>query len=1199
MRRRFVMLVWVAILVICRMPAGAREYRASVTGAVTDPSKAVVVGAIVTIHNQATGVETTTKSDSTGSYVLNFIDPGTYILSAEANGFRRWEKHDLRLDTAQEVKVNITLKLSEASSTVTVEAGTPALETANANISQLFDTRDISGLPIADGNPTQLLQLVGGSINTGNPIYSRVFDIGAITTFRVNGTPGASSYYLNGVPANATTGGAQAMAIVPPSEAIDQVNVSTLWFNGSDGNTAAANFNFNTKSGTNQPHGSVYEYFENSYLNGRTWHEEELNQAKPAQRSNHFGGTFGGPVVIPHAYDGRSKTFFFAFLDEVRDTLPRPTSYEVPTLKMRTGDLSEVCTSGFTNGLCNTANQQVYNPFSATATSDGHVIRQPFLNNQIPASLLSTFGQKVLSLYPQPNIPGGTVDGTPNFYSPNSDTDTYYAWMVRGDHHFTNDHHLAMDYFQSNRKETSGVAPNLGSALHPGSYNYELINHGFGITDTIALTANTVLDARLGFNRFEQFFGPLTVGYDLSSLGFSSKALAEFHGTSYLPIISSADLSTISSTPYDRALNQYSAAASLTKSVRNHLIKFGYDGRLYRTNYNSTGNNNGNYTFNGSFASQTDTSTTQYGMGITDLLVGQPTAGSIDVNASYAAQIFYHSAFLQDEWNVTPKLSIAAGLRYEFEGAPTDRYNRNTRGFDLTSANPTQSAAQGAFTSAFPGGLDPGLGLPVKTDFSVLGGYTWADSTHRGFFNADKKVFLPRMGLAYALREDTVIRTGAGLYKIPLSTANAFWPAGNQTGFSQTTNLTPTTDNGLTFAANISNPFPNGVVQPTGTSLGLYQNLGAAATYFPVNPLTQYAAHWTAEVQHAFLKKWVADVVYLGSKGWNIGQSSNIEDAVPQQYFSTSPTRDTALINAMTRTVSNPFYGLLGSTSQNSTALNTGSTVQVQQLLRPRPQFTGITSTVFNSSDVYHSLNTKVVRRFADGYSFTAVYTWSKLLERSGFNNDFQVLSTKALSSQDVPQRFTATFVGELPFGRERHWLNSMPLWADMALGGWQASGSYGTQSGYPLDFGNVFYSGDPRKLHFKYDKALVGTGTPMIDISGFYLPTDANGNAWTSADAKRADSRIQLSNNVRYMPRYMGNTRAPGQRDDINLAITKKFQLSDRVSTSVRASFINAFNTSWWTNPYLVPSVATFGTLDGNQSNNPRYIQLNARINF
>jgi len=801
-----------------------------------------------------------------------------------------------------------------------------------------------------------------------------------------------------------------------------------------------------------------------------------------------------------------------------------------------------------------------------------------------------------MSYYPLPNIPCAAVDGSPNYADPNAQVITYHSFMVRLDHYIGAKQRLAGDYFQSFRSDRYNFWAGKQNGISPSEGTSHNVNHGFGITDTIELSPTAVLDARLGFNRFEIFYVTNTDGFDLTSLGFSPSIIQQFSGTTYFPRFTSTDLAAIGGPSINKhPSNEYSAAVTLTKSIGSHLVKVGYAGILYRTNYTSPGNNLGTYAFNGNFAAQTDSSATHFGMGIADMLVGQPTGGSIDVAASYATQVLYHSGFIQDEWKVTPRLSLTAGLRYEFESAPTERYNRNTRGFDLTTPNPLVAGAN------FPKELVVTPGLPVKTDFSALGGYTFADNQHRNFFNPDYKVFMPRVGVAYTATPKTALRSGVGLYKSPLITNMNGYPGGNQAGFSQTTTLVPTLDNGIHFVANINNPFPNGVAAPSGSSLGLAQSLGSSASFFPSDPPTPYVMHWTAEVQHELPGKWLLDLVYLGSKGWNLpnsGNNSNLPDAVPQVYFSTMKTRDTNLISALTKTVSNPFQGLMGPTSVNSTALNTGATTTVYQLLRPMPQFTAVSTTPFNAGIDYNSLQTRLLHRFGKGYSLNAIYTWSKTMQRINFQNDFQTIPTRSLAGYDVPHHLTATFVAELPFGKERHWLHSIPGWANTLIGGWQASGMYQVQSGEPLNFGNVYYSGDPSKLHFNYKSDLVGTGKPMIDVSGFYLPTDANGKAWTSATAQRADTRISLAYNIPYFPRSMGNTRGPGL-NSIDLSVKKKFRVSEWASAEASVNFINAFNHPWFSNPNLAPSNAAFGTLTGTQQNNPRYIQLNARISF
>ena len=1201
--RAVCMLACAVIFVVGWVSASAQDYRAGVTGSVVDAQGASVIGAKVVLHNEGTGVDTSTASDKAGSYVLNFVDPGDYLLSVEAPGFQRWEMRNLRLDTAQQVKVNVSLKVSEASASVTVVSSNTILETADANVTQLFDTRDLRDLPIPDGDPAMLLQLMGGSVWWGNRTVTRLADNGAITEFYANGFPGPSMFYLNGIPDNGVIGGNQGMAFIPPTDATDQVKIQSTWYNAADGFTGGASVNFNTKSGANTPHGSVYEYFGNEALNARTWTERHLDDRISEFRTNHFGGTFGGPVIIPHLYNGRNKTFFFVFSDHIRDYDPNPTEYVVPTQKMRTGDLSEICTAGFNaSEVCNNISQQIYNPFSATATSGGHVTRQPFLNNKVSSTLINPITSKYLSYYPLPNIPGVAADGSANFFSENVQVVDYDSFLVRLDHYIGSKQHLAGDYFVSHRSDLYNTWPGAQNGISQSAGTSHNINHGFGITDTITLSPSTVLDARLGFNRFEIVYTSNTAGFDLGSMGFPDSVIHQFSGTTYFPRFTSTGLSSIGGPAiHANPSNEYSAAATLIKSIGSHLVKFGYAGMLYRTNYASPGNNLGTYAFNGNYAAKTDTSADIYGTGMVDMLVGQPTGGSIDVAASYANQVLYHGAFIQDEWKVNPKLTISAGLRYEFEGAPTERFNRNTRGFDLTSPNPVQASAQAAWTADFPAGLSVGPGLPVKTSFSALGGYTYTSSKQRSFFNPDHKVFMPRIGVAYSPQSSTVLRGGVGLYKSPLVSALGNAPGSNQTGFSQTTTLVPTLDNGLTFVANINNPFPNGVVAPAGSSLGLSQGLGSSVSFFPLNPPTSYVMHWSAEVQQLLPGKWLMDLVYLGSKGWHLPNSannSNLPDAVPEIYFSTMKSRDTTRIGQLTTTVKNPFQGTMGPKSVNSTALNTGSTTTVYQLLRPMPQFTAVSTTPFNSTIDYNSLQVRLLRRFAHGYSFNAIYTWSKTMQRINFLNDFQAIPTRSLAGYDAPHHLVATFVAELPFGRGRRWMNSLPGWADSVLGGWQTSGMYQVQDGEPLNFGNVYYSKDPSHLHFHYNSSLVGTGTPMLDTSGFYFPTDANGNAWTSATAQRADSRISLSYNIPYFPRSMGNTRGPGY-DNIDLAARKKFRITERVSANLDVDLMNALNHPWFSNPVLTPSTATFGTLSGVQQNNSRAIRLVARISF
>lgn len=1189
-------------MLACTTGMLAQDFRGSITGTVTDSTGAVVPGAKVTLTNTETGVASAAASNGSGSYAYLYVVPGNYRLQVESAGFAKWERKAVELHVNEQLKINAELRVGNGAEMVTVEATAPVLEAANADVGQLYESKDIEELPLPDGNAITMARLTSGAVLTGDPKFTRPFDNSAISSVRVNGAEGGNSFSLNGIPNNGLQidNGNSVVAYVPPADAVKEFKMSTSWFSAAQGNSASSNINLDTKSGTNQFHGSAYEYFQNEALDATPWLVNHSGQKKSVTRSNHFGGTFGGPVLIPHVYDGHQKTFFFVMAEGVLDKFPEPGTRLVPTAKMRNGDLSEFCTSGFnSSGLCINGNQQMYNPFTAVSNgSGGKVLRQPFLYNKIPINLLNPITQKYLEYYPLPNITTDDITKD-NYFSSNPRTDSFHSWMARVDHVLTSRQRLAFNYFTNWRQEARGVWTGTMNGINPVGNHLTFINHGVGITDTITLSTTTLLDIKLGFNRFEDSRIAASKGYNPAQLGFSSSVTSLFRGVSYLPRFDIADFDNLSQQqPQIAASNYYSLAPTITKMMGSHILSVGYDGRMYRFNWNSSGNGMGQYSFDGDYARKTEGGTKQFGMGMVDFLVGQPTSGSIDRNSSRANQSFYHSAFVQDDWKVTRKLTLNLGIRYEYEGAPNERYNRNVRGFDFTTPAPFQAAAQAAFAQMYPNGLSV-LGHSAITAINAVGSYNWANDKNRGLWNPNPWNFMPRFGAAYAVDDKTVVRLGWAIYSLPFVSHYSGVAGNNQAGFSQSTPLNPSNDNGLTFLANLENPFPYGVMDPAGSSRGAYQNAGGNVSFFfPTDVKTPHVQRWSFEVQRSLPGNWTIDAIYNGSHGTNLDRSSWIFDTVSSEYYSTLPTRDQATYDALTKKVPNPFKGLFGTAAQNSTSLNTASTIAAYQLLRPYPQFTGINSVLFNGSSHYEGAQLKVTHRFKKGYSVNGIYTWSKLLERYGFSNEFQYLPNKQLSGADIPHRVVVTFIGEVPFGRGRRWGRNLPGYLEAIAGGWQMQGVYQAQSGDPIDFGNRAYFGDPKKLKFDYKKELVGTGTPLIDVSGFYLPTDANGNPWSSASAMRTDPRISLTYNVRNFPTNMGNTRNPGQ-NNVDLSVTKKFRLREGMTLETRGEFLNAFNHPWWTDPYTDPTKATFGTLDGNQRNLPRNIQITMRLVF
>jgi len=1038
---KFALFICAFSLILAGIPGLAQEYRGQITGVVTDSSGAVVPGAKISATNTHTGTKVATASSGSGSYALLYLDPGNYQLLVEASGFSKLAR-EVEVRVEDTLKVDFSLKPGATEVTVMVEAKTPLLETGNADVGQTFERADIEALPLSDGNPFLLARLTAGAVFTGDPKFTREFDNSDVSSVRVNGAEGGNSFSLNGMPNTGFQTGVQnsVVAYIPPSDAVQEFKMVTSWFSATQGASSSSKINVSTKSGTNALHGTAYEFLQNEAFDATSWlinHLPECNgsnflacRRRPVTRSNHFGGTLGGPVVIPKLYHGRDKTFFFVLGEGTIDKFPEPRTDTVPTLAMRGGDLSAICTAGFINGICGNANQQMYNPFTATPTSGGHVKRLPFLNNQIPANLLNPITQAYLNYYPAPNILNVPADGTPNHFSVNPRADHFYSYLVRIDHNISTTQRLTGSYVQNWREELRGNWAGTLNGIKPVGNDLQFINHGITLDDTVSFSPSTILDVRLSYGRFEDVRIAPSKGFDPATLGFSPAVTALFTGVSYLPQFTINNFSSLSGqNPQDGASNVYGLSPTLTKIQGPHLFTLGYEGVLYRLNFISTGNGEGQYQFNGDFARATDQVTNnQFGMGLVDFLVGQPTGGGIDRNTSRANQVLYHSAFIQDDWKLASKLTVNLGLRYEYEGAPTERFDRNVRGFDLTTPNPAQAAAQAAFANYLKSNNLTGVvvvpGQPAITGFNVLGGYTWVTPSHRSFWDSNRWNFLPRIGVAYSLTPKTVIRVGWGMYSEPFVSHYGGVAGNNQTGFSQTTGINATNNNGLTFLTNIANPFPLGVLSSSGTGLGLNQNVGSSASFFPVRIKTGRSQHWTLDIQRELPGRWTLDAAYVGTRAYDLDRGSNIVNAIPANYFSTSPIRDTVLNTELTTTVPNPFKGLFPG---NTTGLNTSNTIQVQQLLRPFPQFNTISTTVFNGTSNFHALEVRATHRFDRGYSLNAVYTWSKLSERFGFDNDFQIVPDKQLSGNDIPQRIAITFIGEAPFGHGRRWGSKIP----------------------------------------------------------------------------------------------------------------------------------------------------------------------------
>lgn len=933
---------------VCTGTAFAQEFRGSIAGRVTESSGAAVVGAQVTVTNVATNTSASAITSDTGEYQSLFLIPGNYTLSIEAKGFKKSIRQNVEVRVGDKLQLDITLEIGAVTESVNVTAEASLLETNTASAGQVIDRRRISELPLSDGNPFVLTRLAPGIAYTGDLLFSRPFDNGGTSSVVADGAPGGNEFSLDGTP-NAASG--RRVAYVPPADAVQEFKVETASFDGQQSHTAGATINVTMRSGQNKFHGTGYEFVRNDILSANNFFSNFNNRPRDTTRYNRYGGTIGGPVVLPRfgtggkpIWTGRDRTFFFFAYEGLKDAFQEPASFTVPTLAMREGDFSALLPSIV-----------IYDP--ATARQNGaRVQRDPFPGNKIPANRFNPVALNYLKFYPLPNAkPTDAALGTNNFFSSQPRADNFHAESYRFDQVISEKQRLFFRYSHNSRRESRSNWAGLVNGINPTGNFLFRINNGGTLDHIYNLSPTIVLNLRGGFTRFVEKNQRQHQGeFSPASLGFSPASSAFFGDASYLPQFAITGLSSLGNTLGDTtAFNIYSVQPTLTKIAGNHTLKMGYDFRSYRENNTPSAHAAGLYNFANNFTRQLDNSAAVAGgQPFASFLLGIPTGGQIDRNTSRSNQSLYNAPFFHDDWKVSRKLTLNLGVRYEYEGATNERYNRNVFGFDKSVSSPVEAAAKAAYA------LSPIPEVAVA-NFSAKGGLLFTTADNRQFWDADKNNVQPRVGVAYQLSDKTVLRGGWGIYTVPFIITGQ-----NQPGFSQSTSILPSANVGLSFQATLSNPFPFGVDTPPGASLGISTFLGRDITFLPREIQNAQTQRWQFGLQHELRGNWLVEATYVGNKGYNVTTGTfNLINPIPRQYLSTSQTRDTTVINFLSAQVTNPFRGLLPGTG------NTNATIGRGQLLRPFPEFGAINSIRNDGNSIYHSGQFKAEKRFSKGYS--------------------------------------------------------------------------------------------------------------------------------------------------------------------------------------------------------------------------------------
>jgi hypothetical protein len=1155
-------LALLTIFLSALMPA--QDARGRVAGRVVDPSGSAVPRVLVTMTNTETGVKVTATTNESGMYDLPYLQPGVYNLAAMAAGFKSYERKDLQVRVGDQLAVDIPFEVGQVSESITVSGQASLLETSTASVGRVVDSKRILDLPLPGGNALSLSRLAPGVVNLSAPNHPSLGPATEVlSSLSVNGVrSGNIEFTVDGTPAMWGTNAAYA----PPTEMVAEFKVQTATYDASVGRAPGGNVNVVLRTGTNQFHSTLSWFHNNQHLQSLDLFQrqnlynpatgpvtdEKVKSINPLNILNRYGATFSGPVMLPKMYDGRNKTFWiYSFEGLTRPGVERGnTFFTVPTAAQRQGDFSALLKLGTV--------YQVFDPKTTVPAAGGRFSRQPFGGNLVPQSRFDKTAVGLLPYWPDSNLQG-TSDGRNNFTRQQTSYNEYRSHTAKVDHNFNEKHRVFGRYNQWFQLFSSGQTfPNIANGNDRYRYNY-----GAVFDDVYVISPTLLNNARVGFTRFNQTNSPISLGFDLAAAGFS-KTLADAipQPATVFPGLQIVGYQNLGANSPSKGLSNYlTMSDDVTWMKGRHTLKMGGEFRVYRENaYNFA-----NMTPTEAFASTytggplDNSPAAPIGQGLASFLLGIPTGGQINVNDSSAEQSKTTAFYIQDDWRLSPKLTINMGMRYDYDSPITERYNRSVQSFDYLTMNPVVPRAIANYAR------NPLPELPVN-QFKVDGGLTFAgvNGSARSLWSGDKNNFAPRIGLAYTPFQSTVLRMGYGIFVVPLGADRG---SVNQSGYTLRTSLVASTDNGQSYIASVGNPFPNGWPNPPGASLGLATDVGRAVSYFRPNAVNGYMQRYSFGVQQQLAGGFVLDASYIGNRGTKLTANKQY-DGIPLSLLSPMLSRDQQTINYLSSQVANPFYPLPGSNIA-------GTNVARNQLLRPYPHFTGVATDEPQGYSWYHSFQTTVERRLSNGFTFQFNYTFSKMMESTAFLNDMDPVPAKVISDLDRRHRVALSGIYELPFGPGKKYLANANGLVTQLTAGWQLQSVWQVNTGQALGFGNSILTKD----------------ITSVPLSGTAQTLDTWFN--TAAFNRNAAEQLQF-NRVTMSSRFSG-VRGAGV-DVWDISGVKNFSITEKLRMQFRAEFLNALNHSNLAAPNTAPTNTLFGKITA-ISGFPRYIHFGLKL--
>jgi hypothetical protein len=1158
-------LAYLLMLCMGASEALAQGFQGGVRGAIKD-SGGVIPGAEVVLINENTGVSRTTQTNERGEYNFPNLDPGTFTLKATLQGYKTYEQQGLRVGTQQFITLDVTLEVGELQETITVTGAAPLIETSNASTGEVLDTQELQTLPSGGRSAFLIGVTVPTVIATGDAQWNRQQDqTNASLVSLGGGARRANNYILDGVPISDMR---NRSVVNPTIEGIEEVKVQVHTFDAEMGRTGGGVFNTTAKSGTNQFRGTGFFQTRPVWGMENNYFADRAGLPKPTDLFYRlYGGGLGGPIV-------RNRTFFHFATEGYRSVTTRNGALIFPTDRERAGDFSQ---SFDRNGNLIV----IHNPFDPT--------RAPFPGNVIPGELMDTVGRNIVNLMPRADRQ--VSDQTANYNRTASIQDAADQFMFKGDHKFSDQVSLSGVYLYNKSDEPYSVYWDDNLFQDPNAAPLKRRIHVGVVNNTWIPNSSTVVSLRYGQTSFIDDCGIAVTEFDPATLGFdpsfTSDIVLKKHPRIDLDGYGEIGVNDIGSGAFTALdWDSWGVNAAVSKLRGSHTIKMGADYRWIGVTTTPFGQGSGTFGFTRAF---TASPTGAGGNALASLLLGVPRgngASNAVIAATSEYYTNYYGAYLQDDWRIKSNFTLNYGLRLEHEDGLRERDNQFTVGFDRDLVSPLSGTA-------------PGLAA-IRGNSEIRGGLMYAGiDGHNDYQGNPPAVKIsPRVGAVWSVNPKTVLRGGYGMFWAPWNYQFPSTVNYGNIGYSQVTDLQQSAETGVP-TTRLSNPFPNGLLDPTGNSLGVLTGIGQSINTIDQNKKAPYVQQLSADLQYELTDSVAVSVGYAHARGDDLSLGGtndaivNINQIRPEVAANYTPAQ-------LQESVANPFFGL----SQFG-PLSRPATIARGQLLRPYPQFGDVNlRQVTEGRSRYHAVILKLDKRLSAGWGGRFNYTWSNLKDnqygesnyyqsnRTGApQNNYDLEAEYATSLLDMPHRFVFTPIVELPFGEGKRWGTGRV--ADLLIGGWAFSSTIMLESGFPQPTRYSQSTSQTRLGTFGNVELRPNAANGDPNTAGDWEDRVTSANPWADRDGYAQPAPGQFGNMERTDPRI----RSPF-RKNVDFALNKSFRTGGNTRADLRIEVLNATNTPKFTAYEVRLDQPNYGLITS-QAGFSRITQVMLRFSF